>query len=99
LAGKGRRGCASASRAGLLSDAADEQPVLAVVDDAEWLDRASARSLAFVARRLLAERVALLFTTREPSDELSGLPDVVVEGLCCDDARALLDSTHSSPPR
>ena len=50
---------------GLVSEAAEQQPLLAVVDDAHWLDDASARSLAFVARRLLAERVALLFATRE----------------------------------
>jgi DNA-binding CsgD family transcriptional regulator len=76
----------------LLSDVAEGRPVLLVVDDAQWLDRASAQSLAFVARRLLAEQVALVFATREPGEELAGLPDLVVEGLCDDDARALLHS-------
>ena len=76
----------------LLSEAAGEQPHLVVVDDAQWLDRASARSLAFVARRLLAEPVALLFATREPTEELRGLRNLVVEGLCDEDARALLGS-------
>jgi DNA-binding CsgD family transcriptional regulator len=76
----------------LVSDAAGEQPHLVVVDDAQWLDRASARSLAFVARRLLAESVALLFATREPAEELGGLPDLVVEGLPDEDARVLLGS-------
>src|SRR6185437_5991461 len=50
----------------LLSEVAEEQPLLCVIDDAQWLDRASARVLAFVARRLLAEPVALVFVTREP---------------------------------
>jgi DNA-binding CsgD family transcriptional regulator len=76
----------------LLSEAAEERPLLVLVDDAQWLDRASARSLAFVARRLLAEPVALVFATREPSQELTGLPELLVEGLGDEDARALLDS-------
>src|SRR5260221_13397004 len=50
---------------GLLSDAAEQQPILCVVDDAQWLDDASTRALAFVARRVLAERVALVFATRQ----------------------------------
>jgi hypothetical protein len=54
---------------GLLSDAADEEPLVCVVDDAQWLDRASAQALAFVARRLVAESVALVFAVREPGDE------------------------------
>jgi DNA-binding CsgD family transcriptional regulator len=77
---------------GLLSAAAHEQPLLVVVDDAQWLDRASAQSLAFVARRVLAEPVALVFAAREQSEELAGLPDLILEGLCDDDARALLGS-------
>jgi DNA-binding CsgD family transcriptional regulator len=78
---------------GLLAEVAEEQPLLCVVDDAQWLDRASARTLAFVARRLFAEKVALVFATREPSDELWGLPDLEVHGLRNGAANALLSST------
>src|SRR4030088_3398534 len=53
----------------LLAEVAEEQPLLCVVDDAQWLDRASAQALVFVARRLLAESVALVFSTRDPGDE------------------------------
>src|SRR4051794_24111397 len=63
---------------GLLSEAAEERPLLCVVDDAQWLDRASARALAFVARRLLAERIALVFSAREPGVALAGLPELHV---------------------
>jgi predicted ATPase len=64
----------------LLSETAHETPLLYVVDDAHWLDSASAQALAFVARRLLADRVALLFATRVQSDEFTGLPELLVEG-------------------
>ena len=77
---------------GLLSEAAEERPLLCYVDDAQWLDRASARALAFVARRLLAEKVALLFATRERGDMLAGLPELHVKPLGHRDARALLES-------
>jgi DNA-binding CsgD family transcriptional regulator len=79
---------------GLLSEVAREQPLICLVDDAQWLDQASTQALAFAARRLLAESVALVFVVREPSDEdaLVGLPDMVVGGLSDGDARALLDS-------
>ncbi|MEU4427144.1 AAA family ATPase [Actinoplanes sp. NPDC024001] len=79
---------------GLLSAVTAEQPLLWVVDDAQWLDRASALTLAFVARRLLAEPVALVFAVREPSNvpELAGLPELMVEGLGHTDSRALLDA-------
>ena len=79
---------------GLLSEVAEEQPLVCVVDDTQWLDRLSAQILAFVARRLLAESVGLVFAVREPSDEeeLAGLPEQVVGGLSDDDARALLDA-------
>ena len=77
---------------GLLSEAAEERPLLCVVDDAQWLDRASAQSLVFVARRLLAEPVAMLFAAREPGAELQRLPELAVEGLSGRAARELLRS-------
>jgi DNA-binding CsgD family transcriptional regulator len=79
---------------GLLSDAAADHPVLALVDDAQWLDQGSARVLAFVARRLDAEPVALVFGTREAAGAgcLAGLPELVLGGLADADARALLAS-------
>jgi tetratricopeptide (TPR) repeat protein len=77
---------------GLFSEAAQERPLLALVDDAQWLDRASARALAFVGRRLLAEHVAIAFATRETGETLAGLPEVEVEQLGRRDARALLES-------
>jgi DNA-binding CsgD family transcriptional regulator len=84
---------------GLLSDAADEEPLVCLVDDAQWLDQASAQALAFVARRLVAESVALIFAVREPSDEqnFAGLPQLVVGGLGEEDAQALLASVISWP--
>jgi DNA-binding CsgD family transcriptional regulator len=81
----------------LCAEAARERPLLCVVDDAQWLDRASLQALAFVARRLQAESVALVLGIREVGDEseLPGLPDMTVRGLTDDDARALLESgTH-----
>jgi hypothetical protein len=76
----------------LLSDVADERPLVCIVDDVQWLDRESAQVLSFVARRLDAEPVGMVFAVREPSavQELAGLPDLVVEGLGEHDARALL---------
>ena len=61
-----------------------------VVDDAQWLDRASALTLAFVARRLLADPVGIVFAAREPGDELQHVPELEVRGLSNGDARALL---------
>ncbi|GAA1545552.1 helix-turn-helix transcriptional regulator [Nocardioides humi] len=83
----------------LLADAAATQPVVCLVDDGQWLDQVSAQTLAFVARRLLAERVALVFALREPiaGHPLQGLPRMLVEGLGDPDARALLART--SPGR
>jgi DNA-binding CsgD family transcriptional regulator len=83
----------------LLADAAEEQPLVCIVDDAQWLDRVSAQTLAFVARRLLAERVGLVFALRESGDEhvLDGLPELVIEGLGADEARLLLDATIPGP--
>ena len=77
---------------GLLSEAAEVRPLVCVIDDAQWLDQASAQALAFVARRMLAEPVVMLFAAREPSDLLAGLPELVLEGLGDADARALLAS-------
>jgi len=77
----------------LLADASRERPLLCVIDDAQWLDRASAQALAFVARRLLADPVAVLFATRQGgSPQLAGLPELSLQGLADDAARALLSS-------
>jgi DNA-binding CsgD family transcriptional regulator len=75
---------------GLLSELAEERALLCVVDDAQWLDHASAQGLAFVARRLLAESVLVVFAAREPGEELRGLPELLVDGLQTSDARELL---------
>lgn len=76
----------------LLSDVSEEQPLLCVVDDAQWLDRASAQVLGFVARRLLAEPVVLLFAARAQVEGLAALPRLEVTGLGDADARLLLAS-------
>src|SRR5580700_5897643 len=81
----------------LLSEAAEQQPLLCVIDDAQWLDRASAQTLAFVARRLLAEPVALVFAAREPGEEYRGLPRLPVGGLREGDAQELLSSVIGGP--
>jgi hypothetical protein len=80
-----------------LSDVAEEQPLVCLVDDEQWLDRASAQALAFVARRLEAESVGLVFAARKPSDQVAGLPELVAEGLREGDARMLLDSALTGP--
>jgi DNA-binding CsgD family transcriptional regulator len=79
---------------GLMSASAEEQPLLCVVDDLQWLDDASAGALGFVARRLLVESVGLAFAVREPSGEhqLVGLPELPLRGLDDVDARALLET-------
>jgi DNA-binding CsgD family transcriptional regulator len=78
----------------LFAEVAEERPLLCLVDDAQWLDAATSQVLGFIARRLLAEPVAIVFTVREPSDEgeLAGLPELSLAGLQDDDARALLSS-------
>src|SRR4249919_1367445 len=83
----------------LLADAAEEQPLVCIVDDAQWLDRVSAQTLAFVARRLLAERLGLVFALRESGDAsmLEGLPELVVQGLPGGEAQLLLDATITGP--
>src|SRR5918996_1131148 len=80
----------------LLSEVAEEQPLLCLVDDAQWLDRASASVLSFVARRLLAEKVAIVFAAREPIGALAGVAELRVQPLGHRDARALLESVLSA---
>jgi DNA-binding CsgD family transcriptional regulator len=75
----------------LLAEVAEEQPLLCLVDDAQWLDQVSALTLAFVARRLFAERVGIVFATRD-TQGLKGLPELLVEGLSAADARAVLET-------
>jgi DNA-binding CsgD family transcriptional regulator len=81
----------------LLSEVAADHPLVCVIDDAQWLDRASAQVLAFAARRLLAESVLVIFATREPGADLHGLPELAVEGLPDADARELLASALRWP--
>ncbi|MDA0185768.1 AAA family ATPase, partial [Solirubrobacter phytolaccae] len=85
----------------LLAEAAEEQPLVCIVDDAQWLDQVSAQTLAFVGRRLLAERVALVFGLRtsgtDGEHELEGLPALAIDGLAAADARQLLDATFPGP--
>src|SRR5437763_4495443 len=76
----------------LFAAVAERRPLLCVVDDAQWLDQASALTLAFVARRLLAEPVAIVFAAREPGEELRHVPELEVAGVRNGDARALLSS-------
>ena len=84
---------------GLLSDAAEENPLLWMVDDTQWLDAASFQTLAFVARRLAAESVAMVFAMRDPAQELDlvGFDELIVRGLGDRDARALLESVLTGP--
>jgi len=83
----------------LMSGAAEERPLVCVVDDAQWLDAASTQALAFVARRLGAESVGLVFAVREPAAQrpLEGLTELVIGGLHGDDARALLETAVAGP--
>jgi DNA-binding CsgD family transcriptional regulator len=83
----------------LLSSAAAEHPLICVVDDVQWLDRSSAQVLAFVARRLAAESVVLLFAERQPGgiEELTGLPELGLAGLPDASARKLLASVIAVP--
>jgi hypothetical protein len=81
----------------LLCVAAERKPLLCVVDDGHWLDRASAQALAFVGRRLLADPVGLVIATREVDPGFSGLPEVVLGGLTAGDAMALLRSLPGAP--
>src|SRR5262249_8596434 len=78
----------------LMSAVAEDRPLVCLVDDAQWLDRVSAQTLAFVGRRVLAESVALVFAVRDPAGrtDLDGLPALAVDGLPASAARALLDT-------
>jgi DNA-binding CsgD family transcriptional regulator len=81
----------------LLSEVARERPLICVIDDDQWLDQASAQVLGFVARRLAADPIGIVVATRVRRAELVGLPDLLVEGLPEDDARALFDSALAVP--
>ena len=96
----------------LMAETSEEQPLLCVVDDAQWLDQASAQVLGFVGRRLLAESIALVFAARTPTqgpqrtlgpegatspDHLAGLPELRLAGLDDEPARALLATVTSGP--
>ena len=80
-----------------LANVAEDQPVVCVVDDAQWLDRASMQTLAFVTRRLDAEAVGVVFAVRERIEQLDGLPELVVSGLGPDDADELFCSVLTAP--
>jgi DNA-binding CsgD family transcriptional regulator len=84
---------------GLMAGAAEDRPLACLIDDAQWLDEGSLQVLAFVARRLMAERLALVFALREAGGgrELAGLPALAVEGLSDADARTLLASAGRVP--
>jgi DNA-binding CsgD family transcriptional regulator len=81
----------------LFADVAEDRPLLCVIDDAQWSDQASALTVSFVARRLFADAIGVIFATRGPGGELPGLPELVIEGLPDEDARALLSSAISAP--
>ena len=76
----------------LFAAVAEERPLLCVIDDAQWVDQTSKLTLAFVARRLLAEPVGIVFGTREPGEELQHIPEVEIQGVRSGVARALLSS-------
>jgi len=81
----------------LLSEVAGDRPLICVIDDEQWLDRASVQALGFAARRLAADPVGLVFAARGLGPELAGLPELEVTGLGDDDARALLESALAGP--
>ncbi|HXT90273.1 MAG TPA: AAA family ATPase [Trebonia sp.] len=81
----------------LLSAAAGDQPLIGIVDDAQWLDQASSQALGFAARRLAADPVGLVFATRVPGEDAAGLPRLAVDGLRAADAQALLDAVLTGP--
>jgi len=83
----------------LFAEVAERQPLVCIVDDAQWLDHASAQILGFVARRLLAERIAIVGAARMggSDDVLPGLPELVINGLGYSDALALLLANVHGP--
>ena len=85
----------------LMAEVAEDQPLLCLIDDAQWLDGASSQALGFVARRLLAERVAIVFAVRHPGGlrmrDLAGLPEMRLKGLSEDESRGLLESVLPGP--
>src|SRR6266566_2440545 len=81
----------------LLAEQAEKRPLLCVLDDVQWLDRTSLQTLAFVARRLSAESVGMLFAASEQEEDLGALPELVVEGLRDADALELLGSVVRGP--
>jgi DNA-binding CsgD family transcriptional regulator/tetratricopeptide (TPR) repeat protein len=81
----------------LLSEVAGDRPLVCLVDDEQWLDRASVQALGFAARRLGADPVGVVFAAREPGAELAGLPELEVTGLGDEDARALLAAALAGP--
>ncbi|HEV3354073.1 MAG TPA: AAA family ATPase [Acidimicrobiales bacterium] len=83
----------------LLAEVAEEQPLVCLVDDVQWLDRASSLTLAFVARRLLAERIGMVFATRDDAQAhgLAGLPELALHGLGDADALTLLRGALTGP--
>jgi DNA-binding CsgD family transcriptional regulator len=82
---------------GLINEVSVREPVVCVIDDAQWLDDTSMQVLAFVARRLQTERVALVCAVREPMEALEGLPELVLRGLSHSEAHALLASIFPGP--
>src|SRR3954454_8267258 len=83
----------------LLAEAAEAHPLVCLIDDVQWLDRASTQALSFVARRLLAESVGVIFAVRTGAEEqdVTGLPEPGVEGMPDDDARPLRTSAVRRP--
>ena len=83
----------------LFAEIAEQQPLACIVDDAQWLDHASAQILGFVARRLLAEQIAVVCAARtgDGDDVLTGLPELPVRGLGDSDARTLLLANVPGP--
>ena len=83
----------------LVATVAKKQPIIWLIDDAQWIDQALMQAIGFVARRLLAERVMILIATRAAGDEdeLAGLPELQIGGLNTEDARRLFDSVVSGP--